>query len=142
MKPVVGDKIPEWVLTEVSAEKMKTMAALLADPNPIHFDLDVLRELGMGDRPINQGPTNVGYIMNMLAAWAGDMARIRGMKVRFLGNVLGGDRVSARGEVSSVDDTGSRCVCTVELVATAAGTAEERVVMSGTATVNIVGSQE
>ena len=62
-----GDVLPEWDLPVVSREKMKTLAPILADPNPIHFDLESVRELGMGERPINQGPNNMAYVMNMLA---------------------------------------------------------------------------
>ena len=38
MKVAVGDSIPEWVMPEVSAARMRTMAAILRDPNPVHWD--------------------------------------------------------------------------------------------------------
>ena len=54
----VGDVIPEWVMLSVSAERMKTMAAILRDPNPLHWDRDAVAAipLGLGRRTINQGP--------------------------------------------------------------------------------------
>ncbi|MCR3718770.1 MULTISPECIES: MaoC family dehydratase [Prauserella salsuginis group] len=128
-----GTVLPEWELPAVSAEKMKTMALVLADPNPIHFDLDSVRELGMGDRPVNQGPNNLAYVMNMLAVWSGGHEHLRGIRVRFRGNVLGGDRVVARGTVSGLRDE-AECVladCDVELVV------DEKVVLAGTATVDV-----
>lgn len=113
-----GDELPEWTVEEVSVEKMKTMAALLADSNPIHWDVAAVRALGMGDRVVNQGPNNMAYLMNMLAAWSGDMGRVRGLTVRFLANVFAGDRLVAGGRVVAVDEDGAggrTAVCDVWL---------------------------
>ena len=100
-----GDPLPELVIDPVDAEKMKTMAALLRDPNPIHWDVDVVRQLGMGERPVNQGPNNMAYLVNLLAAFAGGYERVRALRVRFLGNVFGGDRLVAGGAVTAIDET-------------------------------------
>ncbi|MXV90263.1 MAG: MaoC family dehydratase [Acidimicrobiia bacterium] len=101
-KAEVGDDLPEMIIESVSAEKMKTMAALLGDPNTIHWDVDDVRRLGLGDRPVNQGPNNMGYVIDMLADWAGDPANFRRLKVRFLGNVFAEDRLVAGGKVTAV----------------------------------------
>lgn len=98
----VGDTITPWHLPSVDTERMKTMAALLADPNPIHWDVDAVRALGMGDRPVNQGPSNMAYIANMLAAWSGGHQHLRSLRVRFLANVFGGDQLVAGGAVTAV----------------------------------------
>ena len=98
----VGFRIPEWVVESVPAEKMKTMALLLRDPNPIHWDVEAVKQAGLGDRVINQGPTNQAYIVNMLLAWLGDPAKLRSMTVRFRANVYAGDRVVAGGKVSAI----------------------------------------
>lgn len=129
--PEVGSSIPAWVIESVSAEKMKTMAALLDDSNPIHFDVDVLRQLGMGERPVNQGPSNLGYVQNMLIAWAGP-ASLRRIRLRFLANVQAGDRITASGTVTEVrQEHGSTLLdCDVQLDIEGAGTA-----LAGTATV-------
>lgn len=129
----VGEKIPEWVIEAVSPEKMKTFAPILADPNPIHFDLARVRALGMGDRPINQGPSNLGYVMNMLAAWTGGHEHFRSVAVRFQANVLGGDRVVARGTVTELREVDGRTLayCDVELVS------GDGVALSGTASVDV-----
>lgn len=97
-----GDTLPPWRVEAVSAEKMKTVAALLSDPNPIHFDVEAVRALGMGERPINQGPLNMGYVMNMLASFSGGHQNLRRFRVRFLGNVLAGDELEAGGVVTAV----------------------------------------
>lgn len=104
--PSVGDELPRLIVESVDAEKMKTMAALLADSNPIHWDVETVRELGMGDQPVNQGPNNLGYVMNMLGNWAGGAERIRQIRVRFLDNVFAGDRLEAGGTVTAVGDDG------------------------------------
>lgn len=101
----VGMPIPEWRLESVRAEKMKILAAILRDPNPIHWDRAEVSSKGLGDRLINQGPTNVGYVMNMLMAWAGPAA-IRRVTVRFTSNVFEGDTVVAGGVVTAVDESG------------------------------------
>ena len=105
MRVSAGTELPVYEV-KVRAAAMKTMAVLLRDPNPIHFDRDVVAALGLGDRVINQGPTNMAYVVDMLVTWAGDPARIRALKVRFLDNVRGGDRVVAGGVVRSVAGDG------------------------------------
>jgi hypothetical protein len=42
MSVIAGDKIPPWIMPSVSAERMKTMAAVLRDPNPDHWDRNVV----------------------------------------------------------------------------------------------------
>ncbi|WP_026928373.1 MaoC family dehydratase [Granulicoccus phenolivorans] len=134
MTVAVGDRIPPFEVAEVSAEKMKTIAALLGDPNPIHWDLDAVAALGMGDRPINQGPLNMGYVINMLAAWAGGRDRVRRFRVRFRGNVLGGDHLIASGVVIDVrtEDGVRLAECEVSL-----DVVDGAQVLSGTATVQL-----
>jgi acyl dehydratase len=101
----VGDSLPDLVIDPVDPARMKTMAALLRDPNPIHWDLDAVGELGMGDRPVNQGPNNMAYLVNLLASYAGGYRGVRSLRVRFLANVFGGDRLVAGGEVTGVAAT-------------------------------------
>ena len=125
----VGAELEPFVVDSVSAEKMKLMAALLRDPNPIHLDEEAVRSLGMGDRVVNQGPTNQAYLINMLLGFAGEAGAIRRVTVRFLGNVFAGDRVECRGRVTEVDRDGG--LVTVELEETVDGAP----VMAGSAVV-------
>lgn len=96
-----GQALPEWPLRAVSPERMKLLAAILRDPNPIHWDPEEVAKRRLGDRVINQGPTNVGYVTNMLMAWAGPDC-LRRLEVRFTSNVFGGDDVVAGGVISAV----------------------------------------
>lgn len=96
--PVVGQGTPivPLVIDRVDAGRMKTMAALLRDPYPIHWDPDAVRAAGYGDRPVNQGPLNLAYVANMLMANFGERS-LRRLTVRFHGRVFAGDAVIAGG---------------------------------------------
>jgi len=127
----VGTEIPPLAI-EVSAEPMKTVAALLQDSNPIHFDADAVQALGMGTRVVNQGPNNMAYVVNMLSAWAGGPGRVRGLRVRFLGNVFAGDRITARGTVTGVREEGGERLADLDV---RLERAEDDRVLDGTAVV-------
>jgi 3-hydroxybutyryl-CoA dehydratase len=129
MSYAVGDAIPPFTVESVSPDAMKDWAVFLADPNPIHLDVEVVKAKGLGDRVINQGPINVAYMMNMLmAAFRG--GRIEAMDSRFLDNVYAGDTVVASGRITAVE--GNRIDCEFSLDAAGRG-----IVNSGTATVRL-----
>lgn len=122
--------IPSLRVKFVDPQKMKTMAALLRDPYPIHWDPDSVRDAAHGGRTVNQGPLNLAYIANMLMAWAGD-GSIRRLTAVFYAHVLAGDTVIASGEVDEVVivDGERRARCSVRLVR------GEDLIVSGTAEV-------
>jgi 3-hydroxybutyryl-CoA dehydratase len=129
MSHAVGDVLPPFVIESVSPEAMKQWAVFLADPNPIHLDVEVVKAKGLGDRVINQGPINVAYMMNMLMrAFPG--GRIQSMDSRFLDNVYGGDRAVVNGKVTAIN--GNTISCEFALDIDGRGT-----VNAGTATVVI-----
>ena len=105
MTPAVGDRIPEWVMESVSAHRMRTMAALLRDPNPLHWDRDAVASLPfeLGQRTINQGPLGLSYMVNMLHAWAGPSC-IHRIVMRFPQVVLDEETVVACGEIIALRD--------------------------------------
>ena len=124
-----GDSLPPFVIESVSPDAMRDWSVFLADPNPIHLDVEVVKTKGLGDKRINQGPINVAYMMNMLmAAFPG--CRIESMDSRFLDNVYEGDRAVASGEVTAVE--GNRVSCDLKLDVDGRGT-----VNAGTATIII-----
>ena len=110
----VGDALPEWVMPEVEAARMRTTAAILRDPNPVHWDVEVVRARRSDARLVNQGPLNVGYLANMLMQWQGPEC-VRRLQLRFSGRVFAGDRVVARGTVTEVDAAAGTAVCDVWL---------------------------
>jgi len=107
-----GAELGPWIVESVSAEAMHVVAAILDDPNPIHLSPEAAQAAGLGDRPVNQGPVNFGYVLSMLTESVPGAA-VRELDVRLLANVLGGDRVIAAGRVESVD--GDRVTCSVWL---------------------------
>jgi len=103
VKVEVGTRIPAWTLERVTPERMRTVAAIFRDPNPIHWDKQFATERGLEGRVVNQSPLNVGYIANMLMRWAGPTC-IRRLRVQFPAPVFEEDRVSAGGEVTALSE--------------------------------------
>ncbi|MCW2841093.1 MAG: protein dehydratase [Aeromicrobium sp.] len=103
MSLTVGDEVPARRVT-VDASAMKVMAVLMRDPNPIHWDVDVLRALGLDERPVNQGPSNLAYVWDALTAWTGSVAAVLSVEVRFVSNALAGEVLAAGAQVTAVDD--------------------------------------
>jgi acyl dehydratase len=132
----VGDPLPEWTVETVDPGRMRVMAALLDDPNPIHLDPAAVRALGLGDRVVNQGPIGVGYVQNMLLTWVGGAGRVRALSLRFLARVLAHDRVVAGGEVAGIGTDGSvGCAVWLDVVGRRGGTGLPVRALRGTATV-------
>lgn len=114
VRVAVGDEIRPWRLARVTPERMMLLAAVLRDPNPIHWDRAEVARRGLGDRLINQGPTNVGYVCNALAQWAGPEA-LRSLTVRFTSNVFDDDEVVASGRVTHVDERDDEVLVTCDV---------------------------
>ena len=115
----------------VPAAAMKTMAALLDDPTPIHYDPAAVRAAGLGQAPINQGTTNVGYLVELACMVGGGHDSLRAIKVRLLGSVFAGDRLRCTAEVLTVDQRGG--LVELEL----SGKVGARAVLGGRATVTL-----
>ena len=106
-----------FAVDAVSADRMKAMALLLRDANPIHLDPAAAAARGLGDRVVNQGAGNLGYVLNALLA-AGPEATVERLAVRFTGNVLAQDAVTASAAVEAeepAEDGGRRLRCAVAL---------------------------
>ncbi len=101
MEIEVGTQIPSLKIPSVDEQKMKTMAALLRDPYPIHWDAEGNEKMGIRGKVVNQGPLNLSYLVNMLIEWQGQEC-IRRLTVDFTGWVLGGDRLLACGKVIEI----------------------------------------
>jgi acyl dehydratase len=93
-----SQELPEWILDAVDPEKMKVLALLLADPNPLHFDPAVAPRLGIAERPVNQGPSNMAMLANLVRSAFPD-GRLTRLSVRLRGSVVAGESVRAHGSV-------------------------------------------
>lgn len=117
----VGDRIPDWVMERVQIERMRTMAAILRDPNPVHWDRNATAPFGLGGRTINQGPLGLSYMINMLHQWAGEGC-IKRLFMTFPLPVLDDDRIVARGEVAGLRDEGGERLADCKIWLARAGT--------------------
>ena len=127
MRP--GEIVGTLVIDPVPESAMKTMAALLDDPTPIHYDPAAVRAAGMGQAPINQGTINVGYLVELACRIGGGRESLRSITVRLLGSVFAGDCLRCTAEVLSVDSEAG--LLELEL----SGKVGSRAVLSGRATV-------
>ena len=110
MKIEVGFSIPPWEMPSVERSRMRTMAAILRDPNPVHWDPNLVDSLPfeVGKKTINQGPLGLSYMINMLHDWAGPGC-VKRIFMTFPHIVLSEDRVIAKGQVTQIDGTDIEC---------------------------------
>jgi 3-hydroxybutyryl-CoA dehydratase len=125
-----GGTIGPYRFENIAQADMTAFAEILRDPNPIHLDAAVVRSLGLGDRTVNQGPANLGYILNMLMV-AAPAARVTSIEVRFLDNLFQGETAVAGGAIEAIEqfDDGESVTCSVWL-----DVDQQRRVLAGTAT--------
>jgi acyl dehydratase len=100
------DDLPAWTLARVDPERMKILALLLADPNPLHFDPEVAPRLGIADGPVNQGPSSMAMLANLLRSAFPD-GRITRLRVQLRGSVVAGESVRAHGRIVGRERTDS-----------------------------------
>ena len=97
-------------MLSVERSRMRTMAAILRDPNPVHWDPNLVDSLPfeVGKKTINQGPLGLSYMVNMLHDWAGPGC-VKRIFMTFPHIVLSEDRVIAKGQVTQIDGTDIEC---------------------------------
>ena len=117
MRVDVGDEIPPFRMERVTPDRMKTVAAIFRDPFPVHWDREVTRAMGFEGRLLNQSPINLGYVVNMLMAWAGPTC-LRRIRTEFPRPVFDGDAVTAGGRVVALEERDdahvAECECWLE----------------------------
>ena len=135
----VGSTFPDYDVGIVDSEKMKTMAVLIQDPNPIHWDVESVKKLGLGSKPINQGPNNMAYVVNALVSWVGGIEKFRNLKIRFLDNVYAGDRLTVMGSITAIDEVEGETLATCDVQLLRGNVGNGDVVMAGQASVVLPG---
>lgn len=99
--------LSEITYPAVGADTMRLVAALMDDPNPIHFDAVSARKAGLGDRMVVQGPVTFGHMLVFAAKAMGGMNGIGHASIRFLGNVFEGERLTCGGSIGVPDESGN-----------------------------------
>tara|TARA_R110000772_G_scaffold31812_1_gene78193 strand:- start:3756 stop:4169 length:414 start_codon:yes stop_codon:yes gene_type:complete len=104
MQLELGMRLNPCIIEQVNGDMMRLVAALMDDPNPIHFDADAVKSIGLGERLVIQGPVTVGFLLCMLGQNLGRADRVTRSEARFLANVFEGDRVECSGEIIAIDE--------------------------------------
>ena len=87
-----GLNLKDWEFL-VPQESMDIWAVILDDPNPIHLDANAVKQVGLGNKTINQGPANIAYILNMIEDNFPN-SQILKMNNKMTNSVLQGDLVT------------------------------------------------
>lgn len=127
----VGDALPVRHAPDITKARIIDVMTVMDDTNPVHIDEELAASLGLRGI-VNQGPSNLAYITNMLAAWIGNADCVRRFTVRFYVTVVPGDDMIAGGTVRSIDREKALAECEVWLKMT-----DGTVMLSGTATVTL-----
>lgn len=99
MKP--GEDLTPLVKEPVTRLQLVKYAGASGDFNPIHWDPERGREMGL-DGVIAHGMLSMGFLGQYVAGLAGP-ERVRRLQVRFAAMVRPGDKLTCRGTVRSVD---------------------------------------
>ena len=104
----VGDVLPGKPGPDISIERIRMVMDVMDDVNPVHIDEALVKRMGLRGL-VNQGPSNLSYIINMLVAWTGDADCVQRLQVRFHNLVVPGDNTIAGGSVTAVHASTPRC---------------------------------
>ena len=110
-----GFTLKDWQFL-VPQESMNTWAVILDDPNPIHLDASAVKQVGLGDKTINQGPANIAYVLNMIEENFPN-SQILKMNNKMTDSVLEGDLVTVSGQIIEVKTKGDQFIasCSIKL---------------------------
>ena len=110
-----GFTLKDWQFL-VPQESMNTWAVILDDPNPVHLDASAVKQVGLGDKTINQGPANIAYVLNMIEENFPN-SQILKMNNKMTDSVLEGDLVTVSGQITEVKAKGDQFIasCSIKL---------------------------
>ena len=110
-----GFTLKDWQFL-VPQESMNTWAIILDDPNPIHLDASAVKQVGLGDKTINQGLANIAYVLNMIEENFPN-SQILKMNNKMTDSVLEGDLVTVSGQITEVKAKGDQFIasCSIKL---------------------------
>ena len=98
----VGEELTPLAKEPVTRLQLVKYAGGSGDFNPIHWDPDRAREMGL-DGVIAHGMLSMGFLGQYVAGVAGP-EKVRRLQVRFAAMVRPGDELTCRGTVRSVEE--------------------------------------
>ena len=97
----VGDELAPLVIGELTREAIAEYSRVSKDPNPMHTDDELAREMGYPG-VFAQGMLGMAYLARHLEAIAG-VGKLHRIKVRFKTMTWPGERITCRARVTSVE---------------------------------------
>jgi len=102
-----GEVLARRTIRDVDPADMRVVTAIVADPNPMHFDPRYVERQGYPGR-VNQGPVTAAYAAQAALSIADSPGDLRCLSVQFDGFVFEGDTVEATAVRDSGVETGNR----------------------------------
>lgn len=102
-----GEVLARRTIRDVDPADMRVVTAIVADPNPMHFDPRYVERQGYPGR-VNQGPITAAYAAQAALSVADAPGDLRRLAVQFDGFVFEGDTVEATAIRDSGAETGNR----------------------------------
>lgn len=103
-----GDEVTRRI-EDLREEEIKMMTAITRDPNPIHFDRQVVEKMGMSGL-VNQGASNLSYFLQGVNEFAEGPEEVVNIDVRFESQVYEGDSLTTTVTVEEVQSDGDDLV--------------------------------
>jgi len=111
----VGDTHEQVVIEDVNRTHIVKYAGASGDFNPLHHDDSKAKDLAGYPSVFAHGMLSMGLTGRMLTDWLGPTA-LRKYGVRFTKQVWPGDTLTAKGEVTAVNDEGGKQLATIKVV--------------------------
>jgi acyl dehydratase len=111
----VGDTHEAVVIENVNRSHSVKYAGASGDFNPLHHDDSKAKDLAGYPSVFAHGMLSMGLTGRMLTDWLGPTA-LRKYGVRFTKQVWPGDTLTAKGEVTAVNEEGGKQLATIKLV--------------------------
>jgi len=111
----VGDTHEQVVIEDVNRTHIVKYAGASGDFNPLHHDDSKAKDLAGYPSVFAHGMLSMGLTGRMLTDWLGPTA-LKKYGVRFTKQVWPGDTLTAKGEVTAVNDEGGKQLATIKVV--------------------------
>lgn len=113
----VGDTHEAVVIEKVNRTHITKYAGASGDFNPLHHDDIFAKEVGGYPSVFGHGMLSMGLTGRMLTDWLGP-TNLKKYGVRFTRQVWPGDTLTAKGEVTAIEEKDGQKVATIKVVTT------------------------